>query len=78
MSQSAVSQHMRVLELAGLIERDVDKQRRSARRRVEPMAAAVHWLQEFRPGWSASFGPLDTLLNELKKTTKPKKGAGRG
>lgn len=77
MSQPAVSKHLRVLERAGLIERDVDRQRRPARLRAESMAAAVRWLQEFRQFWSASFDQLDTLLDELKKT-KPKKGARRG
>lgn len=77
MSQPAVSKHLRVLERAGLIERDVDRQRRPARLRAEPMAAAVRWLQEFRQFWSANFDQLDTLLNELKKT-KPKKGARHG
>ncbi len=77
MSQPAVSKHLRVLERAGLIERDVDRQRRPARLRAEPMAAAVRWLQEFRQFWSASFDQLDALLNDLKKT-QPKKGARRG
>lgn len=77
MSQPAVSKHLKVLERAGLIERDIDRQRRPARLRAEPMAAAVRWLQEFRHFWSASFDQLDTLLNELKKT-KPKKGARHG
>lgn len=78
MSQPAVSKHLKVLERAGLIERDVDQQRRPARLRAEPMAAAVHWLQEFRQFWSTSFDQLDTLLSELQKKTKPKKGARRG
>ena len=41
MSQPAVSKHLKVLEQAGLIERDIDKQRRPARLKAEPMAAAV-------------------------------------
>ena len=68
MSQPAVSKHLRVLERAGLIERDVDKQRRPARLKAEPMAAAVSWLEGFRQFWSTSFDQLDGLLEELKKT----------
>jgi DNA-binding transcriptional ArsR family regulator len=71
MSQPAVSKHLRVLERAGLIERDVDKQRRPARLKAEPMAAAVSWLEEFKQFWSSSFNQLDGLLEELKKA-KPK------
>jgi DNA-binding transcriptional ArsR family regulator len=67
MSQPAVSKHLKVLERAGLIERDVDKQRRPARLKAEPMAAAVRWLEDFRQFWSSSFEQLDDLLDELKK-----------
>jgi DNA-binding transcriptional ArsR family regulator len=66
MSQPAVSKHLKVLERAGLIERDIDRQRRPARLKAEPMAAAVSWLEEFRRFWSASFDQLDDLLKELK------------
>jgi|ERR1700736_958329 DNA-binding transcriptional ArsR family regulator len=69
-SQPAVSRHLKVLEQAGLIERDVDKQRRPARLKAEPMAAAVRWLEEFRRFWSSSFDQLDGLLEELKKAEK--------
>ena len=74
MSQPAVSKHLKVLERAGLIERDVDQQRRPSRLKAEPMAAAVSWLAEFKQFWSSSFDQLDGLLEELKKTEP--KGAG--
>ena len=67
MSQPAVSKHLKVLEQAGLIERDVDKQRRPARLKAAPMAAAVDWLEEFKQFWSSSFDRLDGLLEELKR-----------
>ena len=67
MSQPAVSKHLKVLERAGLIEREIDRQRRPSRLNAEPMAAAVRWLEEFRKFWSSSFDQLDDLLEELKK-----------
>lgn len=67
MSQPAISKHLKVLERAGLVERDVDQQRRPARLRAEPLAAAVNWLEEFRTFWSSSFDQLDGLLDELKR-----------
>ncbi len=73
MSQPAVSKHLKVLERAGLIERDIDKQRRPARLKAEPMAAAVSWLEEFKQFWSSSLDQLDGLLEELK--TAETKGA---
>lgn len=77
MSQPAVSKHLKVLEQAGLIQRDVDKQRRPARLKAEPMAAAVSWLEEFKHFWSSSFDQLDGLLEELKKTEHVTKHATR-
>lgn len=72
MSQPAVSKHLKVLERAGLIERDIDKQRRPARLKAEPMAAAVRWLEKFHEFWSSSFDQLDGLLKELKASHTPK------
>lgn len=67
MSRPAVSKHLKVLERAGLIEREVDEQRRPARLRAEPMAVAVHWLEDFEEFWSTSFKELDGLLTDLKR-----------
>ena len=73
MSQPAVSKHLKVLERAGLIEREIDRQRRLARLRAEPMAAAVSWLEDFKQFWSSSFDQLDDLLKELKQSEKKEK-----
>ena len=67
MSQPAVSKHLKVLERAGLVERAIDRQRRPARLKAEPMAAAVSWLEEFRTFWSSRFDQLDDLLEDLKQ-----------
>ena len=76
MSQPAISKHLKVLERAGLIERDAIKQRRPARLKAEPMAIAVSWLEEFKKFWSSSFDQLDGLLEELK--TAESRGARDG
>ena len=74
MSQPAISRHLKVLERAGLIERAIDQQRRPARLKAEPMAAAVSWLEEFKQYWSSNFDQLDDLL-EVLKTKSETKGA---
>ncbi len=66
-SQPAISRHLKVLEGAGLIERDIDEQRRPARLKAEVMASAVGWLAEFKAFWGASFDQLDDVLLELQK-----------
>ncbi len=73
MSQPAVSKHLKVLELAGLIERGIDKQRRPARLKAAPMASAVDWLEQFRAFWSSSFDQLDGVLRQMQKANKKKK-----
>ncbi|WP_306258191.1 helix-turn-helix transcriptional regulator [Pararhizobium sp. IMCC21322] len=67
-SQPAVSRHLKVLERAGLIERDVEEQRRPARLKAETMTAAVDWLAEFKAFWGKSFNQLDDLLVEMKQS----------
>ncbi len=69
-SQPAVSKHLKVLERAGLIERDIDRQRRPARLRAEPMAAAARWLEDFKHFWSSRFDQLDDLLDDLKQAER--------
>jgi len=76
MSQPAVSKHLKVLERAGLVERNIDKQRRPARLKAEPMAEAVHWLEEFKRFWSSSFDQLDDLLDALQKPQHQGTGPG--
>jgi DNA-binding transcriptional ArsR family regulator len=73
-SQPAVSRHLKVLERAGLIERDVDEQRRPARLKAENMAVAVDWLREFEAFWGTSFDQLDGLLMQMKQTDTKETG----
>ena len=68
MSQPAISKHLKVLERAGLIERDIDKQRRPVRLKVQKMALAVDWLNEFKVFWGTSFDQLDDVLFNMKLT----------
>lgn len=72
MSQPAVSKHLKVLEGAGLIERRVDRQRRPARLRAEPMREAVAWLTEFAAFWTGSFAQMDALLADLQSLPEQK------
>lgn len=73
-SQPAVSRHLKVLERAGLIERDVDEQRRPARLKGENMKAAVDWLDEFRIFWGTSFDQLDDVLEQMKQAEAKETG----
>ena len=74
MSQPAVSRHLKVLERAGLIERDIDRQRRPARLNAQSMAAAVDWLNDFKAFWGTRFDQLDTVLIDIKKSEAKEAG----
>lgn len=67
-SQPAVSRHLKVLERAGLIGRDVDEQRRPEMLKADKMAAAVDWLANFKAFWGTSFDQLDDVLINMKQT----------
>lgn len=64
-SQPAISRHLKVLEGAGLIEREVAEQRRLARLNARNLAIAVAWLQQFREPWEARLNQLDDTLSKL-------------
>jgi len=67
MSQPAVSKHLKVLERAGLIEREIDKQRRPVSLKAQKMVLAVDWLGEFKEFWGARFDQLDDVLLSMKQ-----------
>ncbi|MFB7249358.1 ArsR/SmtB family transcription factor [Microbacterium sp. NPDC056234] len=69
MSRPAISQHLKVLERAGLVERTVDAQWRRCTLRTEPLDEAVTWVERHRAEWNARFDVLDERLRELKGTT---------
>lgn len=71
MSQPAISKHLRVLELAGLISRGRDAQRRPCRIEAAPLAEANAWLERYRQLWEMRFDDLDRLLEEMKAAGKP-------
>jgi len=63
-SVQAVSKHLRVLEHAGLIERDRVAQRRPSRLRGAPLRVAADWLQRYERLWDQSFDRLESRLRD--------------
>jgi DNA-binding transcriptional ArsR family regulator len=61
-SLQAVSNHLKVLEHAGLIERGRSAQFRPSRLRAAPLQEAVEWLERYRALWQGSFDRLDERL----------------
>jgi DNA-binding transcriptional ArsR family regulator len=66
MTQPAVSQHLKVLEDAGLVAVRIDGARRP-RRLVKPGIDAIdHWLDMLRKGLEKSYDRLDSVLAEMQ------------
>ena len=70
-SGPAISRHLRVLEQAGLIGREVAAQRRVCRLRGEGLVAAHDWIEQYRHFWEES---LDRLVDYLEQPKPAKAG----
>lgn len=66
MSLPAVSRHLKVLERAGLIERDRIAQYRPCRLRAGPLREARDWLETYRRFWEQRLDRLGEYLDELQ------------
>ena len=71
-SRPAVSQHLKVLEHAGLILRRRDGQRRPCQIRPERLAEAMTWLNFTRRAWEARFDRLARFLDDASQPNDPK------
>jgi DNA-binding transcriptional ArsR family regulator len=65
MSAPAISKHLRVLEVAGLIERQVSARWRICRLRADALRGAHDWLDAYRRHWE---GNLDRLVEYVERT----------
>jgi DNA-binding transcriptional ArsR family regulator len=65
-SQPAISQHLKVLEGAGLILRRVDGNRRPCRLAPARLDELQDWLAQLRRAFEANYNRLDLLLHELE------------
>lgn len=65
MSVQGVSQHLKVLERAGLVTRGRVAQTRPARLCSGGLRSASGWLERYREFWEPSFERLDEYLEDL-------------
>jgi DNA-binding transcriptional ArsR family regulator len=66
MSMPAISRHLKVLETAGLIERDRVGQSRPSRLRVETLEEAARWVDARRDIWQGRVDRLEQHLKEIR------------
>lgn len=73
MSQPAISQHLKVLEDAGLITSRIEGTRRPRRLAKEGIEAMDQWLETLRTALERNFDRLDGVLAGINKRKKGKK-----
>ena len=66
MSLPAISKHLKVLEKAELVERDVQGRKHIFSLNVSTLAQASDWLEQHQKFWHQSLSKLDSYL--IKKT----------
>jgi DNA-binding transcriptional ArsR family regulator len=67
MSLPAISQHIKVLERAGLVTQGQKAQYRPCTIDVTPLQEISSWTDQYRPIWEARFDRMDDYINQLNK-----------
>lgn len=67
MSLPAVSKHLKVLEKAGLVNREVNGRVHTFNLVAKPMKNAIDWLNKYRVFWEGQFDSLTHSLNNEKE-----------
>lgn len=73
MSAPAISQHLKVLERAGLVTRTAHAQWRTLSMQAEPLDQASAWVEKHRREWNLNLDALDAHLRTMKTTPKDRK-----
>jgi DNA-binding transcriptional ArsR family regulator len=63
-SLAAVSKHLKVLEVAGLVERRVEGRTTVCRLRPEPLAEVQDWVSVYEHFWTTRLDRLQALLED--------------
>ena len=70
MSMPAISQHLKVLENAGLIERGREAQWRPCKLKPESLKAVDGWLEHYRHFWDEPLDRLEDYLHDIQTKGK--------
>src|SRR3954462_3269565 len=69
-SRQGVSEHLKVLERAGLISRGRDAQYRPCRLESAPLDTAIEWIDRHRQVWRQRFDQLEHHLRNIQQNNK--------
>ena len=68
-SVQAISKHLKVLEVAGLITRGREAQFRPCRFESAPLDSAIEWIERNRQVWKERFDQLEEHLREIQQAS---------
>jgi DNA-binding transcriptional ArsR family regulator len=77
-SLQAASKHIKALESAGLIRREVRGRTHRCRLEPGPLARAHEWLRFYERFWTARLDLLEQLLRDEDARTSPTRNGGKG
>ncbi len=66
-SAPAISRHLKVLEKAGLVQRETNAQWRLCSLRPEPLMAVDQWVSQHRKFWGQKFDQLARYLDKARE-----------
>ena len=69
-SQPAISRHLKVLELAGIVDRRIDGTRRPCRLSPRGLDPIDNWLESLRAVMEANYARLDMVLKKSETNTQ--------
>ena len=73
-SKPAVTKHLKVLENAGLLRRQIIGRIHRCRLVPQPLSEAAKWIAFYESFWNTKFDALDKYLNETSKKNGKKSG----
>lgn len=76
-SLNAVSKHVKVLEGAGLVHREVRGREHHCALSAEPLGDASMWIEHYRQFWEARLDALEQHLVNRKRRQHGKHSAGK-
>ena len=76
-TQPAISRHLKVLEIAGLVVRRVDGTKRPCRLAPAGIAAIDQWLGVLREALAANYNRLDNVLAAMNPQRRKGKNYGK-
>jgi len=77
MSLAAASKHIKALESAGLIRREVRGRTHVCRLEAGPLAEAEQWLRHYERFWTGRLDKLEQLLRDPGKSAPKSEGEER-